>query len=218
MTLWDSAEQGTLSRHSHPWLAKVLFTLDEHLRRRYAVFEYTQHPSCIFRLEISRARRPLVLRDGTSVRAGERICRLHFWNEHVLPVPREGATIAWARGMQRAIAEALHELARFLAARADLADVSLICADVPNGTAAQREKLARIMGYYGFEAIIEPEHLSIAARLHRLGENILISLTVLAQNAAALRLDTLNRARLPIFLSRRTLLARFAAPTAGGRR
>ena len=216
MTLWDSAEQGTLSGHSHPWLAKALFTLDERLRRRQAVFEYTQHPSCIFRLQITRAQRPRLLRDGACVQAGDRVARLHFWNEHVPPVPSGGATIAWARRMQRAIAEALRELARFIADRPDLADIGLICADVPNGVAAQREKLARIMGYYGFDAIIEPEHLSIVERLQRLGENILISLVVLAQNAAALRADTLNRARLPIYLSRRALLARFGASAPTG--
>jgi len=217
MTLWDSAVKGTWSRHSHPWLARLLFSLDARLRRRQAVFEYTRHPSCIFRLQIARAERSFTLRDGACVQAGERIARLHFWNEHVPPVPRQGATIAWARRMQNAIAEALRELARFLAERPDLADIDLICADVPNGVAAQREKLARIMGYYGFEAVIEREHLSLSGHLHRLGENVLITLVVLAQNAAALRADTLNRARLPIYLSRRALLARFGAPAAIGR-
>ena len=45
--------------------------------------------------------------------------------------------------------------------------------------------------------------------MHRLGENILISLMVFAQNARALRLDTLMRVRVPIYLSRRTLEQKF---------
>jgi hypothetical protein len=215
MTLWDSAERGTRPRHSHPWLAELLFAFDERLRRRQAVFEYSQHPSCIFRLEIARAQRPLVLRDGGRVHPGERIARLHFWNEHVPPVPRSGPTIAWARRMQVAIGDALRELARYLAERPDLADVAAICADVPNATSAQRDKLARIMAHYGFDAIVDPEHLPFGERLHRFGENILISLIIFAQNSAALRPDTLERVRLPIYLSRQTLQGRFgAAPAA----
>ena len=67
------------------------------------------------------------------------------------------------------------------------------------------------MAYYGFETIPETEPLSPAERLHRFGENILISMIVLAHNAAALRSDTLARVRVPIFLSRRVLERAFTA-------
>lgn len=211
MALWDSAGRGARSPHSHPWLAELLFAFDKRLRRRLAVFEYTQDPSCIFRLEIARSRRSLALRDGSRVYPGQRIARLHFWNEHVPPVPRHGASIAWARRMQRAIADALRELARYLASRPDLGDIAAICADASTATRTQSGQLARIMAYYGFEAIIERERLPIGERLRRFGENILFSLIVFAQNSAALRPDTLKRVRLPIFLSRRTLEQRFGA-------
>ncbi len=148
---------------------------------------------------------------GRRLRPGDRLARLHFWNEHVPVVPPGGATIAWARRMRNAIAAALHELANYLAARSDLADVVAICADVPSGTSAQSAQLARIMARYGFEAVAEPKRLTLGERLHRFGENILISLIVLAQNAAALRADTLRRARLPIYLSRHALERRFGA-------
>jgi hypothetical protein len=209
MAVWDSAERSTRSSRSHPWLAEALAVLDARLRRRQAVLEYTRNPACVFRVDISRAGRPLVLRDGTRLRAGQRIARLHFWNEQIPPVPKSGTTIAWGRQMQRAIAASLRELARFLASQPDLAEIAVICADVPSGTKAQSEQLARIMAHYGFEAIIEPERLPIGERLHRLGENVLISLIVLAHNAGALRSDTLRRVRLPIYLSRRVLERKF---------
>ena len=65
------------------------------------------------------------------------------------------------------------------------------------------------MEHYGFEVIPEPDRLPIGPRLRRLAENILISLIVLAQNAGALRLDTLNRVRVPIYFSRRLLTEKF---------
>lgn len=205
MAAWDSAGQRTWRRHSHPWLAEALFAFDAWLRRRQAVFEYTSNPACVFRLDISRSRRPLVLRDGTRVHPGQRIARLHFWNEQVPPVPKQGATIAWARQMQQAMATSLTELANYLASRPELSDVTVVCADAPSGTRAQSEQLARIMRRYGFETIAAPEHLAIAERAHRLGENILISLIVFARNAAALRVDTLQRVRVPIYVSRAVL-------------
>jgi len=209
MAVWESAQRKTRTSYSHPWLAEAIAVLDARLRRRHAVFEYTRNPSCIFRLDIGHSPRALVLRDGTCVRAGQRIARLHFWNEQVPPVPEPGATIGWARRMQRAIAISLVELTDYLAAQPDLEDIAVVGGDVPSGTRAQREQLARIMARYGFEAVVEPEHLPIAERLNRLGENILISLIVFTHNARALRADTLQRVRLPIYLSRRVLQRQF---------
>jgi hypothetical protein len=209
MAVWDSAELRTRSSYSHPWLAEALSALDSRLRRRHAVFEYTNNPACVFRLDITRARRALMLRDGTRVGAGERIGRLHFWNEQIPPVPEVGPTIGWARQMQRAMAASLRELARYLATRPDLGDIAVIGAEVPSGTKTQSEQLARIMARYGFEAVVDPEHPPLRERLHRFGENILISMVVLARNPGALRADTLARTRLPIYLSRRVLEAEF---------
>jgi len=209
MSVWDSAKPQAHSPHSHPWLAEMLYTLDKRLQRRHAVFEYSHHPACVFRLEISPAPQPVALRDGTVARAGQRVAHLHFWNEHIPPFPRHGATIAWARRMQQAIATSLRELARYLASRPDLDDIAVIHGEVPSGTRAQTEKLARIMAHYGFEAVAEPADLPIGQKLHRLAENILISLIIFAQNAGALRLDTLNRVRLPIYFSRRLLNEKF---------
>jgi hypothetical protein len=210
MAVWDSAEQKPRSPYSHPWLAGALSALDVRQRRRQAVLEYSHNPACVFRLDIGRARRLLTLRDGTRVNPGERVARLHFWNEQIPPLPEDGATIGWARRMQRAIAISLGELARYLAERPELADIAVVCGDVPSATRSQSGQLARIMAHYGFETIAEPEHLPLAERLYRLGENILISLIVLAHNAGALRPDTLSRVRVPIYLSRRVLESDFA--------
>jgi hypothetical protein len=209
MAVWDSAYQRMRPAQSHPWLADALDVLDARLRRRQAVFEYTRHPACVFRVDINPSSRTLALSDGTYVRPGQRIAQLHYWNEQIPAMPKGGPTIGWARQMQRAIATSLAELAGYLGARPDLGDVAVICAIVPSGTKTQSEQLARIMGRYGFEAIVEPEQLPIVERLRRLGENILISLMVLAHNAGALRPDTLQRVRVPIYLSRRVLEKEF---------
>jgi hypothetical protein len=199
------------SSYGHPWLADTLFIFDASLRRQHGVIEYSADRDCIFRIEISLARRSLTLTDGTHLRPGERIARLHFWNEHIPPVPKDGTTIRWARRMQSCISISLQELARYLSSEPKLCDISVICGDVPSATRGQCQQVQHIMGYYGFETIMETRRLPFGERVHRLGENVLISLTVFAQNPAALRLDTLRRVRVPIYLSRRTLERRFGS-------
>jgi hypothetical protein len=209
MAAWESATRTAQSPYSHPRLAEAIFALDKWLRRCQGVVEYSVHPQCVFRMQVGRAHRQLFLRDGTHLRRGQRIAHLHLWNEHIPPVPATGTTIRWARQMQQGMAVALRELAKHLAARPDLADVAAICADVPCGTQSQARQLSAIMGYYGFETIPEEEPMPLLERLHRFGDNILISLMVVAQNSVALRADTLRRVRVPIYLSRRGLAERF---------
>jgi len=209
MAVWDSAEFKTTPQRGHTWLASALSVLDERLRRRQAVFEYSRNPACVFRLDICRTPEPLALCDGTRVCPGERMARLHFWNEHVPTIPRSGATIGWARQLNHGIATSLRELAGFLAGRPDLSDVRVVHGEVPSGASAKSDQIARIMSHYGFEAKLESTHLPFNRRLHRFGENILISLIVLAHNPGALHFDTLARVRVPIYLSRRRLEKEF---------
>ena len=209
MAVWDSANRGTLSPRRRGWLLGAVGLLDARLRREQAVFEYTRHPACVFRLDIWRADNPITLRDGTRVSCGDRTARLHFWNEQIPVIPKSGATIAWARQLHHGIGTSLRELASFLASRPELNDVALVCGDVPSGTKAQSAQVARIMAHYGFESRPEPEQVSMGQRLNRLGENILISMIILAHNPGALHLDTLKRVRVPIYLSRRGLEREF---------
>lgn len=94
MAVWDSAVRRARPRYSHPRVAEVLFALDVRLRRRYSVVEYTRNPLCVFRLQVVHSRRELVLRDGTQLRPGQRIVKLHYWNEQIPPAPKAGMT--WA--------------------------------------------------------------------------------------------------------------------------
>jgi hypothetical protein len=209
-----SAKHSLASPYSHPWLAEALFALDIQLRHHLGVVEYSVHPACIFRIGIAHAHRWVTLADGSRLRPGDRIAQLHFWNAHIPPVPDGGATIRWARQMQRCISISLHELARYLSSRPDLCDISVVCGDVPSATRGQCQQIQYIMAYYGFEAIMEAGQPPLGERIHRLGENILISLTVFAQNPAALRPDTLMRVRVPIYLSRRALEGKFGSASA----
>jgi hypothetical protein len=77
------------------------------------------------------------------------------------------------------------------------------------GSAERSAQITRIAARYGFERSGPAYQRSIAERLHCLGENILISLMVIARNTAAFRLESLGRIRTPVYMSRRKLESRF---------
>ena len=212
MTVWESAERDFRPEYRHSRVAELIFAFDRLLRHRQGVFEYTAHPACVFRLQISRCDRERVLRDGTRLQPGQRFAKLHYWNEQMPPIPRSGPTIAWGRELHRRIRISLAELARYLGSRGDLTDIEVVFGDVPSGVREKFGQIGRIMARYGFEVIAEPDGLTFGQQLHRWGENILISLIVFAQSAGALHLNTLRRVRVPIYLSRRALEKYFGAP------
>ncbi len=194
---------------NHPRLASLLELRDRRLRARQGIREYSSSPECLFRMEIQASDVDLLLSDGTRIRAGDRVVRLHLWNEHVPRLPAQGPSIAWARSMVRAFDSSLHELASYLASRKDLDDVAAICGTMSFGTASRTEQIIRIAAQYGFERVPGCSKRSIYGSIRRFGENILVSMIVLTCNPAALRADTLSRGRAVVCLSRRVLHQRY---------
>jgi hypothetical protein len=113
--------------------------------------------------------------------------------------------------MQRSMVLSLRELAAYLSSHPELCDIAAMRGDVPCGTRAQTAQIERIMGRFGFATVAGRVQLSVGDQVRRLGKNILISLIVFVRDATALRVDTLKRVRVPIFISRRALAERFGA-------
>jgi hypothetical protein len=192
-------------------LTTLVTALDDRLRRRRGVIEYTQSPNCLFRIERVRSQYELTLSDEAHVRLDDPIIHLHVWNEQFPPFPPCGPTLAWAQQVNRAFRQSLHELSGFLKTRQDFRDVVAICADLNFEPYSRATQLTRFVARFGFEAIATPQNWSLGRRAHWLGQNILISIVVLTYNAAALHADTLWRDRIPVFLSRRALDERYGS-------
>jgi YkoP domain len=193
----------------HPWLGAIIERIDARLRAREGVYEYSASPDCIFRIQVTDSREAIKLSDGTQLRPGDQIINLHLWNEQLPIVPKNGATLSWARRMSQAVQSSLRELALYLIARPDLTSVVALRANMSFGSAEQSEQITRIAARYGFEAAGPAEPATMAGRLHRYGENVLISLMVIARNTAAFRFQSLRRNRTPVYMSRRKLESRF---------
>jgi hypothetical protein len=192
-----------------PWLEAVVAALDDRLRLRHRVIEYTSSPQCMFRIQLVRSEEDYVLSDGTCVRAADRLVNLHVWNEQFPCFTGKGPTLAWARRVNHAFELSLRELAGFLDGRREFDDIVAICANLSLEPAERSGQLVRFVGRFGFEPIAAASSRSFRQQMHWFGENILISMMVLARNAAALRADTLRRDRILVFLSRRELRRRY---------
>src|ERR1700730_9199765 len=113
-----------------PWLEAMVAALDDRVRVRHGVIEYTNSPECLFRIQLAVTDDDDVLFDGTCIRAGDRIANLHVWNEQFPCFTGKAPTLAWARRVNQAFEISLRELAGFLDARSDLDDVIAICANM----------------------------------------------------------------------------------------
>ncbi|MGO8922818.1 MAG: YkoP family protein [Xanthobacteraceae bacterium] len=193
-----------------PWLEAMVAALDDRLRLRHGVIEYTNSSECLFRVQFVAGSENYVLSDGTCIRPGDRIANLHIWNEQFPCFAGKGPTLAWARRVNQAFEFSLRELAGFLDGRRDLDDVVAICAKLSLEPAERSAQLVRFVSRFGFERIAAASSWSFRQQMHWFGENILISMIVAARNAAALRADTLRRDRTLVFLSRRELRRRYA--------
>jgi hypothetical protein len=192
-----------------PWLEAMVAALDDRLRLRHGVIEYTNSSECLFRIQLVASNESYVLSDGTCIRRGDRVGNLHVWNEQFPCFASKGPTLAWARRVNQAFELSLRELAGFLDGRRDLDGVVAICANMSVEPAERSAQLVRFVGRFGFERIAAASLHSFRQQMHWFGENILISMMVLARNAAALRADTLRRDRTLVFLSRRELRRRY---------
>jgi YkoP domain len=202
-------------KHAGSWVSQAVFALDRLLRRRQGINEFSARPECVFRIELSTADRALVLSDGTRVRPGDPLIKLHIWNEHLPRMGRNGPSMGWARQVSRVIDGSLAELSSYLARRPDLAGVRVLYGEMCLATPRQTERFKRVVAHYGFEEEAHPES-DRRGVLRRIGDTILVLLLVLATNPASVR-RALRRYQRRIYLSRAALDARYGQARRGGR-
>jgi hypothetical protein len=197
------------NHHKRPLWAECVFAADSWLQWCEGVFEYSDHPDCIFRAQLSRLSSDVRLSDGTFGRSGDRVIDLHLWNEQIPVTPAERPSLAWGCRFNRSFAKSLQGLAQFLRAKPEFSDVSIIRANI------NLDPLHRIAARYGFEAIRDQVKLSPWKNMHRFGQNILYWLLTLACHSGRARPDKFWRSRQFTYLSRRVLDSKHVTSTRG---
>ena len=185
----------------HSGLRTTVWALDAWLRRWHRVSEYSSRPDCIFRMQVTQSPDDLTLSDGTRLRRGDCIIDLHMWNEQFPQMSASGPTLGWARRVSRSLDLSLRELARHLATHPELDGVRAIRARMGLAPGGQQGQFSHIMSRFGFATSVAPEPGAPTAWINQLGQNILISLMVLALNPAAFRPDSMRRGRISAYLA-----------------
>jgi hypothetical protein len=190
--------------------SKAIFLIDRQLQSHGGVFCYSSDPKCVFRISLTTLQSPAMLDWWTTLPAGATIAELHLWNEQIPLASEYDSAIAWALAFGRSFALSLRLLSAYLAENPQLHGVQAIRGDMALGAPEMTERLLGITGRLGFRPC--GGHDGGGAGLaRRIGENILISMMILARNAGEFRFSTLRRTRVLVFMPREVLDRRYGA-------
>ena len=205
------------ARHRSNWLGNSVFRLDDWLRKFQHVYEYSDHPACLFRIQRASAAAEIKLAGGVRVRKGDSILNLHLWNEHMPRLDPGGMDFKWARLIGREIAASLERLATHMAEDLSYDDIVALRAEMRFGTAEQNVRIVRLSARYGFESVNMSDDERYGA-FRELGENALVLMLVLAANPGAAHFCGLKHDCALIYMSRANLDRHYLRRSNGGRR
>jgi hypothetical protein len=202
------------------WAGSVAW-VDALLRSYYGIYEFTDDPDCVLRVGLGQARAPVSLEDGTRVAIGELVGTLHFWNEHLPRYSSKGPDLGWACAFRDRVIHSLRAFSEYVEGEPGWREVRAIRTETALPARLGASQIGRVFQRYGFERV--PTHSSFCARLHGLGECFVLWGLTRAFNPAALPRQPFLRDRHELWISRATLLTRYArrnslAATAEARR
>jgi hypothetical protein len=189
------------------WAGSVAW-VDAILRSYYGIYEFTDDPACVLRAGLGQARAPVSLSDGTHIEVGEPVGTLHFWNEHLPRYSSRGPDLAWACAMRDRVVHSLRAFSAYIESETAWQEVRAIRTETALPARLGAPQIRRVFQRYGFERV--PTDPSLRARLHGFGECFVLWGLTRAFNPAALPRQPFLRDRHELWISRATLLLRYA--------
>ena len=166
----------------------------------------------MLRLAINRADCELRLADGTQIQPGDPVGEIHFWNEHLPPMPREGPNLAWARLFQRGMRRSFAQLAAYVEKDEHLKEIKAFRGEIFFGGhygALQRSKVAES---WGFEIMPQHQPVTLWQKFSGFWQKGYALVLIWTFNSASLSDMELRQVKQDhIWISRQTLLCRYGA-------
>jgi hypothetical protein len=209
-TLFDSGPAAAAVRIMRAFVRAI----DRYLRKRFDIFEYSTEDTCIFRIRIGHIERDLALPDET-VAAGEPVLELHFWNEHLPPVPEGGHNMRWAVGLRRVLIASCRMLAARLEEDPKMADSRAVGGITPLFAAGDGSGWEKIFTRLGF--IMQP-HRNPSGRFVEFWERVyawMVMRTFTVGSGASPKLASIHRTN--FWISRDDFLRRYGNASAGAK-
>ena len=130
-------------------MRSIIHAIDWLLRKCNGVFEFCDDPDCVFRVSIGVSKYPLPVPDGKTP-AGMKVLELHFWNEHMPPMPNDGSFIGPAVKLRRRVASSAQSLAKAMENDPRLAGVRAVGGVTPLFTYGDNSAAEGIFRRLGF--------------------------------------------------------------------
>jgi hypothetical protein len=192
----------------------MVLSLDLLLQRQAHVQEFTQDEECILRIALTTCKKDFQLSDGTKVRAGDKICELHLWNEHIPPMPMEGPDLRWGVRFYRLAVKSFRSLAAYIATD-ERQDIVALGGQMAFLEREDPPVLAAVTARLGFDLLNLTAQGGRWRRFTHFWENLYSWALMWTFNPASLRGKRFLRLqRYRLWISRRTLLERYG-PTTG---
>jgi hypothetical protein len=196
-------------------LDRAVRAMDVRLRRAQGVFEFSASGECVFRLAIEPAEESVRLRDGVVIERGEPVIVLHFWNEHLPAMPREGPNFAWANLFRRRINRSLGEIADLFDADPRLREIRAVHARLASPTPGERQTVKRFGENFGLETIASEAPPPLGRRIQDLMDKIWSWILVWTYNPPGLKGRSVMQRREYLWMSKATLQSRFGSKDRG---
>ena len=192
-------------------LDRLVIAFDRRQRRRLGIWEFSDDPRCVFRIQLATARVAVNLADGTIVRVGDRIGAFHLWNEQVPRIPCTGPDLTWARTASEVMDHSFCLMADHVAANAAFEDVEAL-----GGTFTVPPSGARLLARAGVETHDPGPPRSVMDWVADRAMRVWVWLLRRAFNPESVRgLRLRDFQRRQLWLSKRTLLALYGSGDAG---
>jgi len=134
-------------------LRALVSRFDMLLRRQGRVQEFTKDGKCILRIAVGLSHRDLELSDGTKIQPGQEICELHFWNEHMPTMSREGPDLKWGLEFYRLAVRSFRSLAAHMASEQSFANVMALQGELALPSGESRFSLVATGSQLGFDVV-----------------------------------------------------------------
>jgi hypothetical protein len=127
--------------------------IDSLLRTSGGIYEFTDDPECILRIQLKRASHAVNIGNGRVLK-GDPVVALHVWNERMPKLPAAGADLEWALGLRRQVIHSFRGLAKVLKSESRYSQVKAVCGMSALFSFTDHTGGRRMMQHLGF--IIRP--------------------------------------------------------------
>jgi hypothetical protein len=126
--------------------------IDSLLRKSQGVYEFTDDPDCILRIQVKRATHAVTI-GRENILKGDVVLAVHAWNERMPKVPGEGPTLEWALSLRRQLIHSFRKVAQEMCQNHQYTHFQAICGESSLFSFTDHIGGTRMMQHLGFTVL-----------------------------------------------------------------